>query len=102
MAAVALVYFARRWWLARRQRVAEREAAHAAIGARADKQHTWVLASDDRAPGSIRTYDAGFNSRPISAIAVRSRLLLQENDIRILTRVVISHGFAFVLAHKYE
>ena len=48
LAAVALVYFARRWWLAHRQRVAEREAEHAAIAARADQQHAWVLAGDDR------------------------------------------------------
>src|SRR4029077_5538601 len=47
LAAVALVYFARRWWLAHRQRVAEREAQHAAIAARADQQHAWVLAGDD-------------------------------------------------------
>jgi hypothetical protein len=36
------------WWLAYRQRVAAREAEHAAIAARADQQHTWVLAGDDR------------------------------------------------------
>ena len=48
LAAVALVYFARRWWLAHRRRVAEREAEHAAIAARADQQHAWVLAGDDR------------------------------------------------------
>ena len=48
LAAVALVYFARRWWLAHRRRVAEREAEHAAIAARADQQHAWVLARDDR------------------------------------------------------
>jgi hypothetical protein len=42
------VYFACRWWLAHRQRVAEREAEHAAIEARADQQHAWVLAADDR------------------------------------------------------
>ena len=39
-----LVYFARRWWLAHRQRVAEREAEHAAIAARADQEQAWVLA----------------------------------------------------------
>ena len=38
------MYFGRRWWLAHRQRVAEREAEHAAIEARADQQHAWVLA----------------------------------------------------------
>ena len=48
MAAVARVYFGRRWWLAHRQRVADREAEHAAIAARADQQHAWVLAGDDR------------------------------------------------------
>jgi hypothetical protein len=42
------VYFARRWWLAHRQRVAEREAEHAAIAARADQEQAWVLAGDDR------------------------------------------------------
>ena len=42
------MYFARRWWLAHRQRVAEREAEHAAIAARADQEHAWVLAGDDR------------------------------------------------------
>jgi hypothetical protein len=44
LAVVALVYFARRWWLADCQRVAE----HAAIAVRADQQHAWVLAGDDR------------------------------------------------------
>ena len=38
------MYFARRWWLAHRQRVAEREAEHAAIAARADQEQAWVLA----------------------------------------------------------
>ena len=35
-------------WLAHRQRVAEREAEHAAIAARADRQHAWVFSGDDR------------------------------------------------------
>jgi hypothetical protein len=48
LAAVALVYFARRWWLAHHECVADREAEHAAIAARADQQHAWVLAGDDR------------------------------------------------------
>jgi hypothetical protein len=42
------VYFARRWWLAHRQRVAEREAEHAAIAARADQEQAWVLAGGAR------------------------------------------------------
>ena len=59
LAAVALVYFARRWWLAHRQRVAEREAEHAAIAARADQEQAWVLAGDERGVVSemARRYD---------------------------------------------
>ena len=30
----------------------------------------------------------GFNSRPISTIAARSRLMLQENGVRVLTGLV--------------
>ena len=42
------MYFARRWWLAHRQRVADREAEHAAIAARADQEQAWVLAGGAR------------------------------------------------------
>ena len=59
LAAVARVYFGRRWWLAHRQRVAEREAEHAAIAARADQEQAWVLAGDERGVVSemARRYD---------------------------------------------
>ena len=49
LAAVALVYCRLPvGWLAHRQRVAEREAEHAAIAARADRQHAVVFSGDDR------------------------------------------------------
>jgi hypothetical protein len=49
------------------------------------------------APGRIRTCDTGFNSRPISTIAVTWRLMLQENDIRVLIGLLAiedSHPFS--------
>jgi hypothetical protein len=52
------------------------------------------------APGGIRTCDTGFNSRPISTIAAGSRLMLQENGIRVLTGLVGNRGFASILVHK--
>jgi hypothetical protein len=52
-----------------------------------------------KCPGRIRTCDTGFNSRPISTIAVRSRLMLQESGIRVL-RVLLaiedSHPFSVI------
>jgi hypothetical protein len=48
LAAVGLVYFGRRWWLAECQRMAALKAEHAAIAARADQQHAWVLRGDPR------------------------------------------------------
>ena len=75
LAAVARVYFARRWWLAHRQRVAEREAEHGAIAARADQQHAWVLAGDDRGVcGAYPPAITGFrNGRPRSPLGVCER-----------------------------
>ena len=48
VAVVAAVYFGRQLWRAHCARVAELKAEHARIAARADQQHAWVLAGDDR------------------------------------------------------
>ena len=48
VAVVALAYYGRQWWNTEQARVAKQQAEHRAIAARADEQHSWVLAGDPR------------------------------------------------------
>jgi hypothetical protein len=51
-------------------------------------------------PAGFETCDTGFCGRAISTIAVRSRLLLQDNGIRVLSGLVSNRPFASILGHK--
>ena len=45
---VGLAYHSSRWWCSECQRGAELDAERAEIVARADQQHVWLMAGDDR------------------------------------------------------